>query len=93
RRKLLARSVNGIGLKEASHFLRNIGVRGLAIIDRHLLTNLVRCGVYVKVPQINTVRAYQSVEEAYSVYCFELGIDMDEVDLLFWCNQTGHILK
>jgi N-glycosylase/DNA lyase len=35
----------GIGMKEASHFLRNIGYKHLAIIDRHILRNLVYCGV------------------------------------------------
>ena len=93
RRDLLAQTVNGFGLKEASHFLRNIGVRGLAIIDRHLLTNLVRCGVYESIPSLGSPRAYREVEDRYASYCDVIGIDMDEVDLLFWCAQTGHIFK
>lgn len=92
-RDSLAQCVDGIGVKEASHFLRNIGRRHLAIIDRHLLTNLVRCGVYEQVPSISTSRRYHEVEEAFDQYCQAIGIDMDEVDLLFWCAQTGHILK
>lgn len=92
-RNQLAERVNGFGLKEASHFLRNIGRRGLAIIDRHLLTNLVRCGVYQDVPSVSTSTKYHAVERAFQSYCQEIGIDMDEVDLLFWCAQTGHILK
>lgn len=92
-RNHLAKQVNGFGLKEASHFLRNIGRRGLAIIDRHLLTNLVRCGVYQDVPSVSTDAKYHAVEQAFQSYCDEIGIDMDEVDLLFWCAQTGHILK
>lgn len=93
RRDLLASTVNGFGLKEASHFLRNIGVRGLAIIDRHLLTNLVRCGVYESIPPLHSARAYRHVEDRYTDFCEVIGIDMDEVDLLFWCAQTGHIFK
>lgn len=93
RRDLLALTVSGFGLKESSHFMRNIGVRGLAIIDRHLLTNLVKCGLYPHVPQLTTASAYHSIEKTYSLYCECIGIDMDEVDLLFWCSQTGHILK
>lgn len=93
RRDLLSRTVNGFGLKEASHFLRNIGVRGLAIIDRHLLTNLVRCGVYDTAPSLSSPRAYHEVEARYASFCESIGIDMDEVDLLFWCAQTGHIFK
>jgi N-glycosylase/DNA lyase len=89
----LADCVNGIGLKEASHFLRNIGRRNLAIIDRHLLTNLVRCRVFDDVPPIATRKNYHAVETAFEQYSFDVGIDMDELDLLFWCAQTGHILK
>lgn len=92
-RNQLAERVNGFGLKEASHFLRNIGRRGLAIIDRHLLTNLVKCGVYQDAPSVSTATKYHAVERAFLSYCQDIGIDMDEVDLLFWCAQTGHILK
>ena len=40
-RKWLADTVKGLGYKEASHFLRNIGFGDqLAILDRHILKNL-----------------------------------------------------
>ena len=55
RRDALAAMVKGIGMKEASHFLRNIGRRGLAILDRHLLANLVKCGLYQSNPSIMTI--------------------------------------
>ena len=93
RRDELRSSVNGFGMKEASHFLRNIGQRGLAIIDRHLLTNLVVCGIYDNPPSVNSDEKYRNVEVTFDAYCKEIGIDMDEIDLLFWCAQTGHILK
>jgi N-glycosylase/DNA lyase len=92
-RDALADCVNGIGLKEASHYLRNIGRRNLAIIDRHLLTNLVRCNVYSEVPAISSRKNYHAVELAFEQYSNDVGIEMDELDLLFWCAQTGHILK
>jgi N-glycosylase/DNA lyase len=85
--------VDGIGMKEASHFLRNIGLRGLAIIDRHLLTNMVACGIFDEAPSVSTVSKYLDVEMRFAAYCEAIGIDMDEIDLLFWCAQTGHILK
>ena len=93
RRNRLREIVNGFGMKEASHFLRNIGHRGLAIIDRHLLTNLVTCGVYEEIPSVSTIKCYEDVERKFTDYCESIGIDMDEIDLLFWCAQTGHILK
>ena len=39
-RDYLVKNIKGIGLKEASHFLRNIGYKDLAILDRHILKNL-----------------------------------------------------
>ena len=42
RRDFLAlnKDIMGIGFKESSHFLRNIGFKGYAIIDKHLLNSL-----------------------------------------------------
>jgi N-glycosylase/DNA lyase len=89
----LAATIDGIGMKESSHFLRNIGARGLAIIDRHLLENLVRRGVFSKSPKIGTVKAYREVEEAFSRYSNIVGIDSDVLDLLFWSENTGYVGK
>ena len=42
-RNYLADNIKGYGLKEASHFLRNIGKSNnkIAILDRHILNNLI----------------------------------------------------
>ena len=41
----------GLGYKEASHFLRNIGLsEDIPILDRHILKNLVLLGAIDKVP-------------------------------------------
>ena len=93
RRDALAGAVNGFGLKEASHFMRNVGFRGLGIIDRHLLTYLVRTGIYAKPPQITTPRRYHAVERRFSRFADRGGYDMDELDLFFWSEMTGFILK
>lgn len=93
RRDALRELVDGFGMKEASHFLRNIGQRGLAIIDRHLLTNMVTCGIFEEIPSVSTITRYRDVEQRFSEYCQSIEIDMDEIDLLFWCAQTGHVLK
>src|SRR5262245_1813493 len=37
--------IKGIGYKEASHYLRNIGYRGYAILDKHILRALSELGV------------------------------------------------
>ncbi len=93
RRNLLSERVNGYGLKEASHAMRNIGFRGVAILDRHLLRLLVKCGVYDELPPVTSRTMYWNVEASFAQYSIDVGIDMDELDLLFWCAMTGHILK
>ena len=50
KRDWLVNEVKGYGFKEASHFLRNIGLGDdIAILDRHILKNLVFYNVHVKI--------------------------------------------
>ena len=93
RRDLLAQTIKGIGMKEASHFLRNVGVRGLAIIDRHLISNLQQCQVIDEHVRVSTYSSYRNVEDRFEQFAASVGIDMDELDLLFWSSVTGIILK
>src|SRR5437763_14056171 len=46
RRDWLARTrrIKGLGYKEASHFLRNIGCRGYAILNNHILQSQAELG-------------------------------------------------
>ena len=92
-RAWFARNVKGLGWKEASHFLRNIGHRDLAILDRHILRNLKRHGVIRAIPPTLTPRRYLSIEKRFRRFAEASGIPMDELDLLFWCRETGVILK
>jgi N-glycosylase/DNA lyase len=92
-RAWLVQNVRGLGWKEASHFLRNIGFRNLAILDRHILKNLKRHGVIRLVPATLTPRRYLSIEQRFHAFGAAIGITMDELDLLFWSRETGSILK
>jgi N-glycosylase/DNA lyase len=92
-REWLVENVRGLGWKEASHFLRNIGFRNLAILDRHILRNLVRFGALRRLPATLTPRLYMQIEQKFRTFSEQLGIPMDELDLLFWSMETGMILK
>jgi N-glycosylase/DNA lyase len=85
--------IRGIGYKEASHFLRNIGFRGYAILDKHILTCLRELKVIgprlVPLP----ARRYRLIEKRMKRFAQEISIDMDELDLLLWRHKTGKILK
>jgi N-glycosylase/DNA lyase len=89
----LVKNVKGLGWKESSHFLRNIGHRNLAILDRHILRNLVRLGVLPDLPKSLTATNYLQIEGKFRKFSKRIGIPMDELDLLFWSMETGEILK
>ena len=85
--------IKGLGYKEASHFLRNIGLKGHAILDKHVL----RCLADLKVvdtprPPTNRKR-YLEVEEKLRIVARDLKIDFDELDLVLWSMKTGEVLK
>lgn len=95
RRDWLARErrIKGLGYKEASHFLRNVGFRGYAILDKHILRSLAELGV-TDSPQPPTTRArYLATEERLRRFAGATGIDFDELDLVLWSMKTGEILK
>jgi len=92
-RSWLVAHVDGLGLKEASHFLRNIGRVNLAILDRHILRNLKRYGVIRSLPKTLTPKRYFAIERKFAQFAERSGISMDELDLLFWSRETGQILK
>ena len=92
-RELLVRDVKGLGYKEASHFLRNIGYRGLAILDRHILKNLQKLKVIDKIHSSLNKKDYLSIEGKFYKFSKRIKINMDELDLLFWSMETGKVFK
>jgi len=94
-REWLVRNVKGLGYKEASHFLRNIGLgRDIAILDRHILKNLKNYGVIGRIPpSLGSRKVYLSVEERMRRFSRAVRIPIDELDLLFWSMETGFVFK
>jgi len=93
RRRWLVANVNGLGWKEGSHFLRNIGARNLAIIDRHILFHMERCGVLEGAPKPGTERSYLELERRFAALAQRFGLELQELDLLFWSMQEGSVRK
>jgi N-glycosylase/DNA lyase len=93
-REWIVKNIKGIGYKEASHFLRNIGFgKDLAILDVHILKNLKDYGVIDKIPKSLTKNEYLKIEEKVRNFCRKINIPMDELDLLFWSRETGFVFK
>ncbi len=93
-RDFLVRNVRGMGYKEASHFLRNIGLgKDLAILDRHILKNLFALGVIGELPKGLTRKKYLEIEGMMRDFSREIGIRMDYLDLILWYKETGKVFK
>ena len=93
-REWLVSHVKGLGYKEASHFLRNIGLgKDIAIIDRHILRNLKRCGIIRDIPKSISRRTYLDIEEKMRAFSRRIRIPLGELDLLFWSSETGFVFK
>jgi N-glycosylase/DNA lyase len=93
-RDWLVKNVKGYGYKEASHFMRNIGLgQDIAILDRHILKNLKKHGAISSVPATLTPKKYQELEEQMKKFSEKSSIPMDELDLLFWSEEAGEVFK
>lgn len=91
-RRWLIENVKGLGYKEASHFLRNVGFKDVAIIDFHVLNLLARYGIIEK-PRTLTPKKYREIESILKNIASKLNIPLGELDLYLWYMETGKILK
>jgi N-glycosylase/DNA lyase len=87
------KGIKGLGYKEASHFLRNIGFKGYAILDKHVLNCLAELKIIDDPKPPNTRSKYLTVEEKLSKFSKAVQIDFEEMDLVLWSMKTGTILK
>jgi N-glycosylase/DNA lyase len=93
-REWLVQNVKGLGYKEASHFLRNIGLgEELAILDRHILKNLMLLGIIKEVPASLSKKTYLEIEKRMTAFSENVGITMGHLDLLLWYKEAGEIFK
>jgi N-glycosylase/DNA lyase len=95
-RNKIAEHVNGYGLKEAGHFLRNIGRSNneIAILDRHILRNLQKHGAFKgKEAKLKGNKSYLELEQQALEFSQKTGIPIDHLDLLFWHVEHGEFFK
>jgi N-glycosylase/DNA lyase len=92
-RDFIVQNVKGLNYKEASHFLRNIGYKNLAIIDGHILNSLKEFGVIKSNARPKNKKEYLNLENKIKDFSKDIKIPMDELDLLLWSMKTGKVLK
>jgi len=90
-REWLVENVKGLGYKEASHFLRNVGYENYAILDRHILNLMKENGMIndVKLGKKN----YLEIEKKFLELAKKTGMSAAKLDLYMWFMRTGKVLK
>jgi N-glycosylase/DNA lyase len=89
----LNKNIKGLGLTQASHFLRNIGFKGYAVLDRNVLGMLHKLGVIDSPKPPTSKKRYIETEEKMRSFADELGIEIEELDMLLWSLKRGYIPK
>lgn len=89
----LNKNIMGIGFKEASHFLRNAGFGGFAILDKHIVSIMFQLKLISKYVIPSTQKSYLDMEAKLKKFSEDINISLDELDLLLWSQKTGEILK
>lgn len=92
-REWLVNNVKGLGWKEASHFLRNVGFVNVAILDRHVLSVLHEHELIDKMPRSLTRARYLEIEKELEKLARRLSLTLGELDLYLWYLKTGEVLK
>ena len=85
-RRLLAAEVSGLGPKQASLFLRNIGyAKHVAVLDVHVLTYMNWVGLTdAPIKSVSTVREYETLEDMFIEHAYSFGSAPDRFDLAVW---------
>lgn len=91
RRNLLVENYMGIGMKEASHFLRNIGYFEYPILDKHIQRFL--SDYFGREIRIKSRKDYETEEKLFLKLSSEYSLEPGIMDLVVWYMMTGKILK
>lgn len=92
-REWLVENVKGLGYKESSHFLRNIGYTNVSILDRHILNLMAENRIIDVKPKSLNKKNYTEIEAKFNEIAKELNMNSAELDLYMWYMKTGEVLK
>lgn len=91
-REYLVENVKGIGFKEASHFLRNVGVFDFAILDKHIM-KMLSSEYGFPLPKSVSRKNYLENEERVVDLASRVNLEPGIFDLYMWKIATGKIIK
>ncbi len=90
-REWLVENIEGIGIKEASHLLRNVGYE-IAIADFHIVDILKRYR-FIPAGMVLNWKNYIFIENKLREMARMFNMGLGELDLYLWYMETGKILK
>jgi N-glycosylase/DNA lyase len=88
-REWLIENIKGIGIKQSANFMRNIGFRGMPIIDIHVQNFLKKIGYNDYETGSLTKKQYIDLENKFLKLAKELKIPTEELDIAIWLYQSG----
>ncbi len=91
-RDYLVNNLKGIGYKEASHFLRNVGVFDFSILDKHIL-NMIRKEYPERKFLVGSRKNYLETEKTILEFADSISLEPGILDLYLWKIATGKLLK
>ena len=91
-RDYLVNNLKGIGYKEASHFLRNVGVFDFSILDKHIL-NMIRKEHPERKFLVGGRKNYLETEKTILEFADSISLEPGILDLYLWKIATGKLLK
>lgn len=91
-REFLMDNLYGLGMKESSHYLRNLGYFDLSIIDRHVI-DFLRTYLELNITNKLTKKRYLEYEGVLRSISTFLGIPPGIFDLYIWYVETGTLVK
>jgi N-glycosylase/DNA lyase len=91
-REWLHDNIKGLGWKESSHFLRNIGFSDFAIVDTHVAGVMRGYGLVRKAPKsLSSEKTYLALERILGRKAKELGMSMAELDCYLFYLGSGKL--
>jgi len=92
-RDWLVENIMGLGMKEASHFLRNVGYLDLAIVAKHIMSHMEETGIIKQRPTSLTHKKYLEYEAILQKVAKMLDMPIGEMDLYLWAKKSGEVIK
>jgi N-glycosylase/DNA lyase len=93
-RNWLKENIKGLGWKESSHYLRNLGYKNFGILDTHVVSMMHRHGLIDNIlKSLSSRKVYFSMEEKLKKISKTLKMSMAELDFYMFYLDSGKMPK